>query len=72
MTQPYLAYRGAWYEGTIDCRPESAVKVGLDKLEVVGSFCCLGDMLSVGRGCELAVTAHVKPLGRNSWNYCQL
>ena len=33
---------------------------GPDKLEVVASFCYLGDMLSAGGGCELAVTTCVK------------
>ena len=35
-------------------------QVGPDKLEVVASFCYLGDMLSAGRGCEIAVTTRVK------------
>ena len=35
---------------TIDGRPEDTVKVGPDNLEMVASFCFLGDMLSVGRG----------------------
>ena len=33
---------------------------GPDKLEVVASFCYLGDMFSAGGGCEMAVTTHVK------------
>ena len=44
----------------IDGRPQSEVQVGPDKLEVVASFCYLGDMLSAGGGCEMAVTTHVK------------
>ena len=44
----------------IDSRPQSEVQVGPDKLEVVASFCYLGDMLSAGGGCEIAVTTHVK------------
>ena len=44
----------------IDPRPHSEVQVGPDKLEVVASFCYLGDMLSVGGGCEMAVTTRVK------------
>ena len=44
----------------IDGRPQSEVQVGPDKLEVVASFCYLGDMLSAGEGCEMAVTTHVK------------
>ena len=35
--------------------------VRLDKLEVVASFCYLGDMLSAGGGCDIVVTTtHVK------------
>ena len=44
----------------IDGRPQNEVQVGPDKLEVVASFCYLGDMLSVGGGCEIAVTTSVK------------
>ena len=44
----------------IDGRPQSEVQVGPDKLEVVASFCYLGDMLSAGGGCEMAVTTRVK------------
>ena len=44
----------------IDGRPQSEVQVGPDKLEVVASFCYLGDMLSAGGGCEMAVTTLVK------------
>ena len=44
----------------IDGRPQSEVQVGPDKLEVVASFCYLGDMLSVGEGCEITVTSRVK------------
>ena len=44
----------------IDSRPQNEVQVGPDKLEVVASFCYLGDMLSAGRGCEIAVTSRVK------------
>ena len=42
----------------IDSRPESAIKVEPDKLEVVASFYYLSDILSVGRGCEVAVSTH--------------
>ena len=35
----------------IDSRPQSEVQVGPDKLEVVASFCYLGDMLSADGGC---------------------
>ena len=44
----------------IDGRPQSEVQVRLDKLEVVASFCYLGDMLSAGGGCEITVTTPVK------------
>ena len=44
----------------IDGRPQNEVQVGPDKLEVVASFCYLGDMLSAGGGCETAVTTCVK------------
>ena len=43
----------------IDGRPQNEVQVGPDKLEVVASFCYLGDMLSAGGGCEIAVTTRV-------------
>ena len=48
------------YSAPIDGRPQSEVQVGPDKLEVVASFCYLGDMLSAGGGCEMAVTTRVK------------
>ena len=44
----------------VDGRPQSEVQVGPVKLEVVASFCYLGDMLSAGGGCEMAVTTRVK------------
>ena len=44
----------------IEGRPQNEVQVGPDKLEVVASFCYLGDMLSAGGGCEMAVTTRVK------------
>ena len=39
-----------------DGRPRRVVQVGPDKLEVVASFCYLGDMLSAAGGCELSTT----------------
>ena len=42
---------------TADHREKS---VGPDKLEVVASYCYLGDMLSAADGCELSTTTHVK------------
>ena len=44
----------------IDGRPQNEVQVGPEKLEMVASFCYLGDILSAGGGCEIAVTARVK------------
>ena len=44
----------------IDGRPQSKVQVGTDKLDVVASFCFLGDMLSASAGCEITVTTRVK------------
>ena len=40
----------------VDERPQKDVQVESDKLEVVASFCYMGDMLSA----ELATTTHVK------------
>ena len=60
---PNPDYRCAWCMGNarpIDGRPQNEVQVGPDKLEVVASFCYLGDMLSAGGGCEIAVTTRVK------------
>ena len=42
---------------TADQRGKS---VGPDKLEVVASFCYLGDMLSAAGSCKLSTTTHVK------------
>ena len=44
----------------LDGRPQKEVQVGPDRLEVVASFCYLGDMLSAAGGCELSTTTHVK------------
>ena len=52
-------YRCTRCQGTarpLDGRPQKEVKVGPDKLEVVASFCYLGDMLSAAGGCELSTT----------------
>ena len=43
-----------------DGRPQKEVQVGPDRLEVVGSFCYLGDMLSAAGGCELSTMTHMK------------
>ena len=68
----------------IDGRPQNEVQVGPDKLEVVASFCYLGDMLSAGGGCEITVTTRVKtawkkfmellppPLLQDTWPCIQL
>ena len=50
-----LDYRCTRCKGTarpLDGRPQREVQVGPDKLEVVASFCYLGDMLSAAGGCE--------------------
>ena len=47
----------------LDSRPQKEVQVRPDKLEVLASFCYLGDRLSVAGGCELTTTTHVK----NAW-----
>ena len=55
-----LDYRCTQYQGTacpLDGRPQKEVQVGPDKLEVVASFCYLGDMLSAAGGCELSTTS---------------
>ena len=44
----------------IDGRPQNEVQVGPEWLEVLVSFCYLGEMLSAGGGCEIAVTTCVK------------
>ena len=44
----------------LDGRPQREVQVVPDKLEVVASFCYLGDMLSAAGGCELSHTTCVK------------
>ena len=56
-------YRCTWCQGTarpLDGRPLKEVQVGPDKLEVVASFCYLGDLLSAAGGCELSPTTRVK------------
>ena len=44
----------------LDSRPQREVHVGPDKLEVVASFCYLGDILSAAGGCELSTTTRMK------------
>ena len=56
-------YRYTRCQGTacpLDGRPQKEVQVRPDKLEVVASFCYLGDMLSAAGGCEHSTTTHVK------------
>ena len=56
-------YRCTRCQGTarpLDGRPQKEVQVGPDKLEVVASFCYLGDMLSAAGGCEISTTTSVK------------
>ena len=56
-------YRCTRCQGTarpLDGRPQKEVQVGPDKLEVIASFCYLGDMLSGAGGCELSTTTRVK------------
>ena len=56
-------YRCTRCRGTacpLDGRPEKEVQVGPDKLEVVASFCYLGDMLSAAGGCELSTATRVR------------
>ena len=59
----------------LDGRPQKEVQVGLDKLEVVASFCYLGDMLSAAGGCELSTPTCVTSFwrredsnGMDMWN----
>ena len=84
-------YRCTRCQGTacpLDGRPQKEVQVGPDKLEVVASFCYLGDMLSAAGGCEFSTTTRVKtawkkfkdllpvlftpPLFQNTWPCVQL
>ena len=61
-------YRCTRCQGTappLDGRPQKEVQVGHDKLEVVASFCYLGDMLSAAGGCELSTTTRVKTAWKN-------
>ena len=55
----------------IDVRPQNEVQIVSDKLEVVASFCYLGDMPSACGGCEIAVTTRVKKQSGRSSGSCQ-
>ena len=58
---PDYRYTRCWETACpLDGRPQKEVQVGPDKLEVVASFCYLGDMLSAAGGCELSTTTCVK------------
>ena len=48
------------YIRSLDGKPQREVQVGPDKLEVVASFCYLGDMLSAASACDLSTTTCVK------------
>ena len=84
-------YRCIRCQGTarpLDGRPQKEVQVGPDKLEVVASFCYLGDMLSAAGGCELSTpgcenrleevqgsatsSLFTPPLFQNTWPCVQL
>ena len=56
----YICTRCQGTARPLDGRPQKEVQVGPDKLEVVASFCYLGDMLSAAGGCELSTTTRVK------------
>ena len=59
-------YRCTRCKGTarpLDGRPQREVQVGPDRLEVVASFCYLGDMLSAAGGCELSTTTREEVQG---------
>ena len=55
----------------VEGRPQNEVQVGPDKLEVIASFCYLGDMLSAGGGCEIAVTTRVETAWKKFRSYNQ-
>ena len=58
--------RGPWLQMYTLPGPQRDVQVGSDKLEVVASFCYLGDMLSGAGGCELPTTTRVKTAWKKS------
>ena len=84
-------YRCTRCRGTarpFDGRSQKEVQVGPGKLQVVASFCYLGDMLSAAGGCELSTTTRescleevqgsatssvfTPPLFQNTWPCVQL
>ena len=52
----YICTRCQGTARPLDSRPRREVQIEPDKLEVVASFCYLGDMLSAADGCELSTT----------------
>ena len=61
----YICTRCQGTARPLDGRPQKKVHVGPDKLEVVVSFCYLGDMPSAAGGCELSTTTRVKTASKN-------
>ena len=57
--------------GPLDGRPQREVQVRPDKLEVVASFCYIGDMLSAAGCCELSTTTHEKTAESSSRSFYQ-
>ena len=65
-------YRCTLCQGTarpLEGRPQKEVQVRPDNLEVVASFCYLGDMLSAAGGCELSTTTRVKRSSRSCYQF---
>ena len=66
-----VLYKGPWlqmYTVPGNCTPlgpQREVQVGPDKLEVVDSYCYLGDMLLAAGGCELSTTTCLKTTWKN-------
>ena len=54
----------------LDGRPQREVQVRPDRLEVVASFCYLGDMLSAAGSCELSTTTCVKTAWQKFKEFC--
>ena len=60
-------YRCTPCQGTarpLDGRPKR--EIGPDKLEMVASFCYIGDMLLAASDCELSTTTHLKTAWKKS------
>ena len=56
----YICLRCKGEARPIDGRPQKTVNVGSDVLEIVSSFCYLGDMQSAAGGCTTAAITRVK------------